>query len=111
MQELGRYNHKGKSSWTIGHHTCFGRSRSEALCTWQVIEGVSNVPDYEEFELDEKTLYLIVASDGLWDVCEDQQAIELCKECQNSKEMAKTLLSHALSNGTRDNTSILVLKF
>lgn len=72
---------------------------------------MSNIPDYEEFEIDERTLYLIVASDGLWDVCEDQQAIELTKECQSSKEIAKTLLTYALANGTRDNTSILVLKF
>jgi len=25
--------------------------------------------------LDEKVLYMIIASDGLWDVCEDQQAV------------------------------------
>jgi serine/threonine protein phosphatase PrpC len=53
----------------------------------------------------------VVASDGLWDVCEDQQAIELTKDSQNSKEIAKTLLTYALANGTRDNTSVLVLKF
>ena len=61
--------------------------------------------------MDERTLYLIVASDGLWDVCEDQQAIELTKECEDSRQMAKTLLGYALSNGSRDNTSVLVLKF
>jgi serine/threonine protein phosphatase PrpC len=33
------------------------------------------VPDYEEFELDDKVDYMIVASDGLWDVCEDQEAV------------------------------------
>ena len=33
---------------------------------------MSNVPDYEEFEVDERVQYLVVASDGLWDVCEDQ---------------------------------------
>jgi serine/threonine protein phosphatase PrpC len=44
-------------------------------------------------------------------VCEDQQAIELTKECEDSKQMAKTLLNYALNNGSRDNTSVLVLKF
>lgn len=33
---------------------------------------MSNIPDYEEFEVDAKVLYMVVASDGLWDVCEDQ---------------------------------------
>jgi serine/threonine protein phosphatase PrpC len=38
-------------------------------------EGVSNVPDVEEFQITEKTHFLIIASDGLWDVCEDQKAV------------------------------------
>lgn len=54
---------------------------------------------------------MIIASDGLWDVCEDQQAIELCKECQDSRQMVDKLLVHAMSNGTRDNTSVMVLQF
>ena len=69
------------------------------------------MPDYEELELDERIQYMIVASDGLWDVCEDQQAIELCRSSGNSREMARTLVLHALNNGTRDNTSVLILKF
>ncbi len=40
-----------------------------------IIQGVSNIPDYEEVEIDEKTQYMVIASDGLWDVCEDQQAV------------------------------------
>lgn len=40
---------------------------------------MSIVPDFEEFEVTDKTIYLIIASDGLWDVCEDQKAVDLCK--------------------------------
>jgi len=72
---------------------------------------VSNVPDYEEFEVDERVQYLIVASDGLWDVCEDQEAVEICKGCPSSKEMAGKLVKHAVESGSKDNVSILVLKF
>lgn len=32
-------------------------------------EGLSNVPDYEQFEVTSRTQMLIIASDGLWDVC------------------------------------------
>ena len=42
-------------------------------------DGVSNVPDIEEFEVTDRTKMLIIASDGLWDVCEDQKAVDLCK--------------------------------
>jgi len=31
-----------------------------------------------------RTSYLIVASDGLWDVCEDQQALDMVKNCKNT---------------------------
>jgi serine/threonine protein phosphatase PrpC len=69
------------------------------------------VPDFEEVEVDEKVLYMIVASDGLWDVCEDQQAVEMCRECGDAREMAKKLVEFAMVSGSRDNTSVLVLKF
>ncbi len=54
--------------------------------------------------------HLIIASDGLWDVCEDDKAVELTKE-MNTAEMAKTLVQFALKNGSRDNVSVLAIKF
>lgn len=54
---------------------------------------------------------MVVASDGLWDVCEDQEAVEICKDCVSSKDMAKKLTSHALACGSKDNISVLVIKF
>ena len=32
-------------------------------------EGVCNIPDIEVFEITQRTQMLVVASDGLWDVC------------------------------------------
>lgn len=43
------------------------------------------MPDVESFPIDENVSFLIVASDGLWDVCEDQQAVDLVKGYANSK--------------------------
>lgn len=74
-------------------------------------EGVSNVPDIEEFPINEKTQYLIIASDGLWDVCEDQKAVDLCKAVENANTMAITLVKYAKMNGSKDNISVIVLKF
>ena len=61
--------------------------------------------------MDQNASFLIVASDGLWDVCEDQQAVDLVKGFSNSKEMAKGLVTYAKKNGSQDNISVLVLKF
>lgn len=54
---------------------------------------------------------MVIASDGLWDVCEDQEAIELCKPCISSKDMARTLVDYAVNNGSKDNISIMILRF
>jgi serine/threonine protein phosphatase PrpC len=47
-------------------------------------EGVINEPDVCEFEINENTSQLIIASDGLWDVCEDEEAVELTKGMNSS---------------------------
>ena len=37
--------------------------------TWSLKKTKCNVSFYEEFEITPRTSYLIIASDGLWDVC------------------------------------------
>ena len=53
---------------------------------------------------------MIIASDGLWDVCQDQKAVELVRSLKSSKDMAKELVQYALKNGSQDNISVLILK-
>jgi len=72
-------------------------------------KGVSAVPYIERIELRLIDKYLVVATDGLWDVMEDQEAIEIVKKREGALDMAKRLLQTALKNCTRDNTSVMVL--
>jgi serine/threonine protein phosphatase PrpC len=74
-------------------------------------QGVSNVPDIEEIEITNKTNFLIIASDGLWDVCEDQKAVDLVKTLEQANTMATTLVKYAKMNGSKDNVSVMILKF
>jgi len=63
-------------------------------------------------KLTDKDTFLIVACDGLWDVVEDQQAVEFLlanKDCTGS-ELARKLLLKALADGSTDNLSIIVVK-
>lgn len=53
--------------------------------------------------------FLILACDGLWDVIDDQEACEMIKDMDNSNEAAKTLVRHALENGTTDNVTVMVI--
>ena len=52
-----------------------------------------------------------MASDGLWDECDDQEAVEICRECDSAKQMARKLMDLALDRRSRDNITIIVLKF
>jgi len=57
--------------------------------------------------------HLIVACDGLWDVCGDQEAIDLISSVAPStsaKQLAGMLLRYALEHGTKDNLTIIVVK-
>jgi protein phosphatase PTC1 len=47
----------------------------------------------------------------LWDVCEDQQAVDLIRNIQDPQEASKKLLDHAMGNYSTDNLSVMVIRF
>ncbi|KAI7819486.1 phosphatase 2C-like domain-containing protein [Gamsiella multidivaricata] len=54
--------------------------------------------------------YLILACDGLWDVCSDQEAVELIKDVVCPTKASRVLLEHALQKFTTDNISVMVIR-
>lgn len=74
-------------------------------------EFVVGAPYTTETTLGEEDEFLIVACDGLWDVTDDQDAIDLVKGVVDPQEAAQRLLGHALSNFSTDNTSVMVVRF
>mmetsp|Transcript_19826 Transcript_19826/g.48714 ORF Transcript_19826/g.48714 Transcript_19826/m.48714 type:complete len:300 (+) Transcript_19826:192-1091(+) len=53
--------------------------------------------------------FLILACDGLWDVFEDQQAVDMVWEHADDPEnVAKYLVKEALARGSTDNISVIV---
>ena len=56
--------------------------------------------------------FVILASDGLWDVLSDEDAHKLVLQHMNlpPKQIAETLVEHAVARGSRDNISALVVK-
>ncbi|KAH8705322.1 phosphatase 2C-like domain-containing protein [Talaromyces proteolyticus] len=60
-------------------------------------------PDQDEF--------LILACDGLWDVCTDQEAVDLIRNIKDAQEASKILVDHALSRFSTDNLSCMVVRF
>jgi len=60
-------------------------------------------PDMDEF--------LILACDGLWDVCSDQEAVDLIRNIQDPQIASKALVDHALARFSTDNLSCMVVRF
>lgn len=54
---------------------------------------------------------LILACDGLWDVCSDQEACELIRDEEDPSEAAHRLVEYAIAHGSFDNLSVLVIRF
>ncbi|KAH6849913.1 phosphatase 2C-like domain-containing protein [Chaetomium sp. MPI-CAGE-AT-0009] len=59
-------------------------------------------PDLDEF--------IIIACDGLWDVCSDQDAVDLVRNVQDPSAAAKLLVDHALSRFSTDNLSCMIVR-
>lgn len=55
--------------------------------------------------------FLILACDGLWDVCTDQEAVDLIRNVKDSQEASKILVDHALSRFSTDNLTCMVVRF
>ncbi|KAJ9634490.1 uncharacterized protein PV06_10618 [Exophiala oligosperma] len=60
-------------------------------------------PDQDEF--------LILACDGLWDVCSDQEAVDLVRNVQDPQQASKMLVDHALARFSTDNLSVMIVRF
>ncbi|KAI9810291.1 MAG: Protein phosphatase 2C 1 [Pycnora praestabilis] len=60
-------------------------------------------PDIDEF--------LILACDGLWDVCSDQESVDLIRHTQDPQAASKQLVDHALARFSTDNLSCMVIRF
>lgn len=60
-------------------------------------------PDIDEF--------LILACDGLWDVCTDQEAVDLIRHTHDPQHASRLLVDHALARFSTDNLSCMVVRF
>ncbi|KAI9883099.1 MAG: Chitin synthase, class 7 [Watsoniomyces obsoletus] len=55
--------------------------------------------------------FIILACDGLWDVCTDQEAVDLIRNIHDPQEASKLLVDHALSRFSTDNLSCMIVRF
>ena len=93
----------GRVYGTLMLTRCFG--------DWAIKKyGVVVEPHIIKIELNEDDLYLLIASDGLWDVINDEECKGFTEIYDNSLDTCKNLVKECLNRRSTDNISCFVLK-
>ena len=84
---------------------------SRAFGDWELKEfGVSNIPHVKRIEVGNDECYVVIASDGVWDVVSDDDVAKICSFVQGSKEVCDNVVKMAINKGSMDNISCFVIK-
>merc|ERR1712137_408068 len=71
---------------------------------------VSGEPHTKCTEVTGEDTHLILACDGVWDVIEDDKAVEIILQHESCTKAATELLRASLTAGSTDNISVMVIK-
>jgi len=86
---------------------------SRALGDFNFNPHVTCEPDvFGPFDVDDKeNQFLILACDGLWDVIDDDKAVQIIRDSKSPEEGARVLVSAAINGRSMDNVSVVVVFF
>ncbi|RCV16295.1 hypothetical protein SEVIR_3G128900v4 [Setaria viridis] len=94
-------------TWRVGGVLAMSRAFGNRLLKQFVIAE----PEIQEQEIDDELEFLIIASDGLWDVVPNEDAVALVKMEEEPEAAARKLTETAFSRGSGDNITCIVVKF
>jgi len=84
---------------------------SRAFGDWELKSyGVISEPYVTKININENDKYVIIASDGIWDILDDVDVYEMSKNMDNSKDLCNNIVEKALDKGSMDNISCFVIK-
>ena len=72
--------------------------------------GVLSTPDIFCHNIEDDDLFVIIASDGVWDVVEEDEIFKLSQEKISSTDFSKKITELAKERDTHDNISCIVVK-
>jgi len=70
---------------------------------------ISSEPEITVMPLADEDRFVILASDGLWDVLTNQEAVDFVRRDSQKHKVAKNLVKRALKIGTTDNITAVVI--
>jgi len=100
----GQVIHAG--CWRVQGDLAVSRAFGDAhLKRW----GVSSTPDLTTHTLTARDQYVVLASDGLWDVVDEQQCASSVLRAADPLGAARSLCDLATTRGSMDNITVLVV--
>ncbi|XP_047058848.1 probable protein phosphatase 2C 7 [Lolium rigidum] len=94
-------------TWRVGGVLAMSRAFGDRLLKQFVVAE----PEIQEQEIDDELEFLILASDGLWDVVPNEHAVAFVKEVVGPEAAARKLTEIAYRRGSRDNITCIVVEF
>ncbi|KAK9829329.1 hypothetical protein WJX72_005218 [[Myrmecia] bisecta] len=94
-------------TWRVGGVLAVSRAFGDRLLKRYVVA----TPDIREETMTAEDEAMILASDGLWDVISNQDAVTLIKDIKDPEKAAKALTDEAYCRGSNDNISCVVVRF
>ena len=73
--------------------------------------GVIVDPHITKIEVTDDDLFLIIASDGVWDVIKDEECKEFYANSKNTLDLCKNIVAESLKRGSQDNISCFAISF
>eukprot|EP01104_Vermistella_antarctica_P008723 TRINITY_DN2206_c0_g1_i2.p1 TRINITY_DN2206_c0_g1~~TRINITY_DN2206_c0_g1_i2.p1 ORF type:complete len:606 (+),score=172.58 TRINITY_DN2206_c0_g1_i2:529-2346(+) len=70
---------------------------------------VSPMPHVEQLQITPLDHFIIVATDGLWDVVSDQEAVDMILKAPSTKDACRILCEKALELGSQDNLTVMIV--
>ncbi|MCQ2821670.1 MAG: protein phosphatase 2C domain-containing protein, partial [archaeon] len=82
---------------------------SRAFGDWELKPyGVINVPHIIRREISERDHYVIMGSDGIWDVFSEDDIYKISMSCANAEELCNKIVNESILKGSMDNLSCFV---
>uniref|UniRef100_A0ACD5VZE1 Uncharacterized protein n=1 Tax=Avena sativa TaxID=4498 RepID=A0ACD5VZE1_AVESA len=94
-------------TWRVGGVLAMSRAFGDRLLKQFVVAE----PEIQEQEIDDELEFLILASDGLWDVVSNEHAVAFVKEVVGPEAAARKLTEIAFRRGSTDNITCIVVEF
>ncbi|VVB15774.1 unnamed protein product [Arabis nemorensis] len=94
-------------TWRVGGVLAMSRAFGNRMLKQFVVAE----PEIQDIEIDHEAEFLVLASDGLWDVVPNEDAVSLAQSEEEPDAAARKLTDTAFTRGSADNITCIVVKF